>query len=266
MITGRRYFLQCFCLLAFVSGCADLPVRLPLPESESFLHRESFKEMGAKQRHCVDSVDADITVALVSKFYSGSISGYLQAKAPSSLKLVGVNPFGQPMVALVSDGSLFNYALFNEKLSYDGKVDSGTFRRFAPAGFDPASSFYTLTGKLPPGEVLILATSKDRDGHGTWMETEGIKDNIRRLVLFDPDRMLLLRYLQFNREGEVVLQVIYGEYSQGDCGLPGLITITSRDHSGELLLRLKDWRTDTPFSAADFALELPPDFKRVNVN
>ena len=266
MITVVRYVLQGFCLLALLSGCAALPARLPLSESESSLVRESFKEMVGKQRQCKSSVDAEITVTFASKFYAGTMGGYLQAKAPSSLKLVGINPFGQPLVVLVSDGTHFNYALLSESLSYDGNVDSDAFRRFAPSGFDPGSSFYTLTGKLAPGEVRILATNNDQEGRGAWVEIEGVQDNIRRLVLFDPERQLIRQYLQFNEKGEVTLQIGYGEHYPGVCSLPGLITITSSDHSGELLVRLNDWQTDTSFSTADFELELPPDFKRVQVN
>ncbi len=255
-----------FWLLVFLSGCAGLPGRLPHSGPESLLVRQSFKEMVGQQRQCKNSVDADITITLDSSLYSGTMSGYLQAKAPAFLKLVGINPFGQPLVVLVSDGENFSYALLSESLSYEGRVDSEAFRRFAPTGFDPATSFYPLTGKLAPGEVRILATSSDQEGRGAWLELESIQDNIHSLVLFEPERQLIRQYLQFNEDGKVALKIGYGDYSAGPCSLPGLITITSSDHAGELLIRLRDWQTDTPFSAADFALELPPVFKRVKVN
>lgn len=266
MIVAGRYILQWFCLAAFLFGCAALPPRVPLSGSARALVRDSFAEMAGNQRQCKSSVDAAVTVTLASRFYSGTVSGFLQVKAPAYVKIVGVNPFGQPLALLVSDGAHFNYALLNERLSYEGSVDSDAFRRFAPSGFAPDNSFYTITGKLPPGEVRILAISNDSEGHGVWVEIEGVQDKIRRLVLFDPEHQLILRSLQFDEAGEVALQIWYSDYSPGACRLPGLITLASRDHSGELQVRLKDWQFEAPFSPADFELKLPPDFKRVKVN
>ena len=266
MIMVFHRVLLGFWLLAFLSGCAGLPARLPLSGPENLLVRQSFKEMVGRQHQCKSSVDAEITITLDSRFYAGTMSGYLQAKAPAFLKLVGINPFGQPLVVLVSDGEYFSYALLSKSVSYGGRVDSDAFRRFAPAGFVPSTSFYPLTGKLVPGEVRILAASNDREGRGAWLELENMQDNIHSLVLFEPERQLIRQYLQFNEDGKVTLKIGYGDYYPGPCSLPGLITITSSDHAGELLIRLHDWQTDTPFSAADFALELPPVFKRVTVN
>ncbi len=266
MIMVCRHVLLGLGLLIFLSGCAALPARRPHSETESLLVRKAFKEMVGRQRQCQSSVDADIIITLESRWYSGTMSGYLQAKAPAFLKLVGINPFGQPLVVLITDGEFFSYALLNESLSYDGRVDSEAFQRFLPTGFDPGTSFYPLTGKLVPGEVRILATSSDQEKRGAWLELENIQDNIHSLVLFEPERQLIRQYLQFNDDGKVTLEISYGDYSAGTCSLPGLITITSSDHSGELSIRLRDWQTDTPFSAADFVLELPPGFKRVKVN
>lgn len=266
MIAAFRYVLPGVWLLVLLAGCSGLPARLPFSGPESLLVRTSFKEMVGRQKQCESSVDAAITVTFDSRFYSGTMSGYLQAKAPASLKLVGINPFGQPLVVLVSDGEHFKYALLNESLSYEGKVGSAAFQQFAPAGFDAGGSFYTLTGKLAPGEVLIVATSNDRDGRGAWLELEHLQDKRRSLVLFDPQHQLLRQYLQFDEKGKVTLKISYGDYHPGPCRLPGLITITSSEHAGELQIRLNDWRTDTPFSAADFEFEIPPGFKRVKVN
>lgn len=266
MITVLRHVLFGLGLLVVLASCAGLPARLPLSEPDSLRVRQAFKEMVGQQRQCESSVDVDVTISLESRFYNGTLSGYLQARAPGFLKLVGINPLGQPLVVLVSDGEYFSYALLNELIRYDGRVDSAAFRRFAPSGFKPGGSFYPLTGKLIPGELRIMATSADQDGRGVWLELESITDNTRSLVLFEAEQHLIHQYLQLDEDGRVALQISYDDYAGEPCQLPGLITITSNDHSGKLLIRLRDWQTDTPFSAADFALELPPVFKRVHVN
>jgi hypothetical protein len=222
--------------------------------------------MVGKQQQCKSSVDADLTVTLDSGFYSGTMTGYLQAKAPAFLKLVGVNPFGLPLLVLVSDGKHFDFALLEESLIYAGDVDSAAFQRFVPTGVDPGSSFYILTGKLAPGEVRIIAVSNDSEGRGAWLELEHIQNNIHSMVLFDPDQQLIRQYRQFDEKGRMTLKIVYSDHDPESCRLPALITITSSDHAGELVVRLSGWRTDASFSTADFALELPKRFKRVQVN
>jgi hypothetical protein len=259
-------FLAVIFLLLGLSGCAGLPARLPMSETESATARESFKEMAGRQRLCETSVDAELIVTLESRFYRGTLNGYLQATAPSFVKLVGINPLGQPLAVLVSGGERFNYALLGEKLIYEGAVDSDAYRRYTPAGIDPAVTFYTLTGKLPPGEVRILSVSNDEHEGGVWLDLERNPGDSRSLVLFDPDRQVIRRYLKIAEDGGAALDITYGDYGGGDCKLPGLLTAVSRDHAGKLTIRLSDWRTGFPSAPGDFELELPTDFKRVKVN
>ena len=193
------------------------------------------------------------------------MSGYLQAMAPAALKIIGVNPFGQPLVVLISDGEHFSYSLLNESLSYNGSVDSAAFQRYAPTGFAPGNSFYLLIGRLKPGRVLIFRDSADPDGKGAWLELENEQDGTRSLVLFDPDRQLVIKYLQLDESGNPVMEMLYSDHYPGLCNLPGRIKISSAAHSGSLEIMLSNWQTATPFSPTDFKFELPPDFKRVTV-
>jgi outer membrane lipoprotein-sorting protein len=260
----KKILLALF-LAVFVHGCSTLPARVPLSEQESLKVRTSFKEMAIKQGQCSSSADADIVVTLDSKFYSGTMSGYLQAMAPAALKIIGVNPFGQPLVVLISDGEHFSYSLLNESLSYSGTVDSAAFKRYAPTGFAPDNSFYLLIGRLKPGRVLILDDGADPDGKGAWLELENEQDGTRSLVLFDPDRQLLVKYLQLDESGSPVMEMLYSEHYSGPCNLPGKIKISSIAHSGSLEVMLSNWQSATPFSPNDFKFDPPTGFKRVTV-
>ena len=260
-----RNALLALLLSATFSGCSGLPARVPLSGQESLMVRESFKEMAVMQGQCSSSADADITVTLDSRFYSGTMSGYLQAMAPAALKIIGVNPFGQPLVVLISDGERFSYSLLNESVSYSGSVDSAAFQRHAPAGFVPENSFYLLIGRLNPGRVLIFGESADPAGEGVWIELENELDRTRSLVLFDPERQLIIKYLQLDEEGQPAMEIDYSDHFPGICNLPGQITISSVEHSGSLMIRLSNWQTATPFSPDDFKFEPPPGFKRATV-
>ena len=76
---------------------------------------------------------------------------------------------------------------------------------------------------------------------------------------------VILKYIQLDGAGEMAMEIIYSEYQPGECGLPGRISVSSRGHSGNLLLRLSNWQTGAAFSPSDFEFELPPGFKRVQV-
>ena len=96
-----------FCLLLIVSGCATLPRAIPVPEEEGDTIRDSFLASMASLQSCGQGVDADVTVRYNSLLQSGAAAGYFQAKAPSSIKFIAENPFGQPLLALYSNGQRF---------------------------------------------------------------------------------------------------------------------------------------------------------------
>lgn len=217
------------------------------------------------QGQCSSSADADITVTLDSRFYSGTMSGYLQAMAPAALKIIGVNPFGQPLVVLISDGERFSYSLLNESVNYNGSVDSAAFRRYAPTGFAADNSFYLLIGRLKPGKMRIFGDSSDSGGKGAWLELENEQDGTRSLVLFDPERQVIIKYLQLDKDGKPAMEIVYSNHYPGICTLPGRITISSDEYSGSLVVRLSNWQTTTPFSPGDFKFVPPPSFRRVTV-
>lgn len=248
------------------TSCVGLPVRTTLPEAESEIIRDSFRQMALEQRQCSSYVDADLTVTINSKFYSGTMSGYLLAMVPSSLKIVGINPFGQPLVVLISDGRQFSYALLNESLVYEGDVGGEVFKRYAPAGFDPASSFYSLIGRLSPGQVRILNIGGDSDRRGAWLHIEQGKDQSGSLILFDHERQIILKHIKLDESGDnMAMEIVYGDHQQGECALPGKITISSKGYPGNLVLRLSNWQNGEVISSSDFEMELLSDFKRVQV-
>ena len=253
-------------ILLINTSCAGLPTRPPLPEAESEMVRNSFRQMVLEQRQCSSFVDADLTVTIDSKFYSGTMSGYLLAMVPSSLKIVGINPFGQPLVVLITDGQKFKYALLNESLSYEGEVGGESFQRYAPTGFDPATSFYSLIGRFSPGEVRILNISGDPEGRGVWLQVEQGNDQMGSLLLFDPERRIILKHIKLDESAEkMTMEIAYSEHQRGECGLPVKISVSSKGHSGNLILRLDNWQAGETFSADDFEMEFPPSFQRVQV-
>lgn len=263
-------------LLLLNSGCATLPATRPLAELPQQQAIVLFHEAMARQQDCSCCIDAQVQLIVKSLVQNGTVSGFVQAKAPSFLKFTGLNPLGQPMMFLVTDGRFFRYVVVPEGKSYEGLVTASAFRKYAPPGFDSAHGFYWLSGRLAPGKLLISSVREDQEGQGLWFKLAyasetSVEKTLQRHVFFDPAQQVIRRHLVADHDGRIMVDVRYDNYTSVDaggaknCRLPGLIRIHA-NHNGALMeLILGDWLPDAGFSAGDFQVELPPGFTVVPV-
>ncbi len=263
MINNNLVSLSCLFVL-LLSGCTSLPDTVAIPQSMQESLTSDFEEMVQAQQHCLCCIDAEATVSFSSIWQKGSLSGYLQAMSPSYLKFVGINPFGQPLAIFVTDGESFRYVAVPEAKEYDGLVQGTTYAKYAPEGFLPEHGFYWLVGRLYPGEFSIMAVSRDMENLGYWFEIS-YGNGTRSLVLYNESEKVLLRHIVVNDEGEKIFNVLYDQYNDADCPLPGKVTVTSLAHNSTMELRLSGWLTDVSLSENDFIYNTPPSFERVNV-
>lgn len=272
----RVLFLGGVFFLLLAGGCATLPVTRPLAELQQQQAVGLFREAMARQQNCPCCLDAQMRLSLKSLVQNGAISGFIQAKAPSYLKFTGLNPLGQPMMFLATDGVFFRYVAVPEAKGYEGLVTAAAFKTYAPQGFDPAHGFYWLAGRLAPETLRIFSVAQDPEGHGLWLElayaaeaSEG--DGVRRHVLFDPAQQVIRRHLVADSAGRVMVDVRYDDYAQAseggsdNCRLPGLITIHANNNGALMELTLGDWLPDASFNEGDFRVDLPPGFTLVPV-
>jgi len=274
LLRALRGGLAIFLLLS--GGCATLPVTRPLAELQQQHAEALFRETMARQQDCPCCLDAQMRLSLKSLVQNGTISGFVQAKAPSFLKFTGLNPLGQPMMFLATDGTFFRYVAVPEAKGYEGLVTAAAFKKYAPQGFDPAHGFYWLAGRLAPGKLRIFSVAQDQEGQGLWLElayavdaSEG--EGFRRHVLFDPTEKVIRRHLVADSDGRIMVDVRYDDYapaSEGgsdNCRLPGLIRIHANNNGAVMELTLGDWLPDASFGTGDFRVALPSGFQLVPV-
>jgi len=258
-------------LLLLSGGCATLPSTRPLAQLQQKQAEALFRETMARQKDCPCCLDAQVRLSLKSLVQNGTISGFLQAKAPSFLKFIGLNPLGQPMMFLATDGTFFRYVAVPQGKGYEGLVTAAAFKKYAPHGFDPAHGFYWLAGRLAPEELRIFSVAQDQEGPGFWLELAYAADasqgeGLRRHVLFDPTKQVILRHLVADTDGRIMVDVWYDDYAQvpvggsGNCLLPGLISIHANHNGAIMELVLGDWLPDASFTAGDFRVDLPSGF------
>ena len=266
--------LAVFLLLS--GGCATLPTTRPLAELQQQQLETLFRETMARQQDCPCCLDAQVRVSVKSLVQNGTISGFVQAKAPSFLKFTGLNPLGQPLLFLTTDGIFFRYVVVPEAKGYEGLVTAAAFKKYAPQGFDPAHGFYWLAGRLAPEKLRIFSVAQDPEGQGVWLKLAYATEDfggkpLRRHVLFDPAQQVILRHLVADADGRIMVDVRYADYAQAseggsdNCRLPGVIRIHANNNGAVMELTLGDWLPDASFSAGDFRVDLPSGFTLVPV-
>lgn len=262
--------------LLLTGGCATVPATRPLAEMQQQQAVALFRETMARQQDCPCCIDAQVRLSLKSLVQNGTISGFVQAKAPAYLKFTGLNPLGQPMMFLATDGTFFRYVAVPESKGYEGLVTAAAFKKYAPQGFDPAHGFYWLAGRLAPEKLRIFSVSEDPEGQGLWLELAYGADTsegkpLRRHVLFDPAQQVILRHLVADPDGRIMVDVRYDDYTQAseggsaNCRMPGLITIHANHNGAIMELALGDWLLDASFNAGDFQVEMPSGFTLIPV-
>lgn len=265
-MSQRIFLLVTVLLLASIaSGCSFLPRQIPVTGDEKQLVAAAWLELSAEQPSC-RSIEANATVKFDSFLQSGSLSGYLQAMRPSYLKFIGLNPIGQPLMILVSDGRRFRYITVQGAKGYEGSVHARAFMKYAPDGFEPEFGFSWLTGRLPDCVAPDFeSVSGDESGAGYWVECKGGPGKVRHLVLFDIERRVVLRHSIRDDQGKTALDVSYGDFQPGMCRWPGELHVVSRKSQGAMMLLLHDIDAGGDFSASDFEFETPVGYEKVLV-
>ena len=270
---GKRIFRRLTLLgffLFLANGCATLPATVSL---DADLRRQAsldFLQLVAGQQACNCCLDVQVRASVKSLLQKGSLQGFLQAMSPSYLKFVGLNPLGQPLVILSTDGENFRYVVVPEAKSYDGPASARKFKDYAPQGFEPEHAFFWLTGRLAPGKIEIFDVAGDAEGQGLWFEFAYDQEKLRRHVLFDPKERVILRHIVVDEEDHTLMDVRYLEYQnksvaeKNECRLPSLIKVHASTKNGAVMeLAFSDWIEDASFIGPDFVVELPVGFQRV---
>lgn len=275
--------------LLLVQGCArPLLQTHPASEQETRFVVAAFTEfqnvLQVQCECCLDAeVDAEVSVSGWFSNHAGKLTGYLQAMEPGYIKFVALNPLGQPILILVTDGENFKSLNVLESKAYTGLVNSETFNRYAPHGFEPEFSYYWLTGRLSPGENAILSVSRDTTSEAYWLHIRHQQPVLDSMVLFDPQKSVILRHVILNDRGDPLVDLLYENHKSingrgrqatgigtgaGEkiCLVPTGITLTSNSGTEKKIgLKLYSFIPDAEFFPDDFDVEIPENLEQLIV-
>jgi len=273
--------LPCLLLLTLcLSGCATLPQGVALEDDQRREIVAGFRAaLAARNGAEISCLDAEAAVTVQAWFRSGVINGYLQAQSPAELKFVGLDPLGRPLLALVTDGDSFRLAQVAEAKIYEGNTAAAGFRRYLPAGIDPAALFAWLTGHPPLERAAINEVIRDHEGRGYWLDLTdygSARDDSpspRLRVLFAPESGLIRQVLLLDQEGRPKAEIGYHDYRSlatpdGPSRLlPHRLEVISRQgRNGTIAVTLAEPSATCRFAAEEFRLRVPPGFELVQVN
>jgi hypothetical protein len=265
-----RLFGHLMLLLLLLAGCARLPTGVPIPAEEQEFVSSSFRQWRSEQLACPSELDAAATVTFRAWFQSGILSGFVQAMEPAHLRFVGLNPLGQPMLVLVTDGQSFRYVSVPEERSYEGSVQARAFARYAPEGLQPEHLFFWLTGRPAPELSEVGSVLRDEATAAYWLELAG-EGRLRHRVLFSPRLEMVYRHQVVDERWNILAEVRYDDFQEiaglADviCRWPGRLTVETREHSGRMIIELNDWLPDPRLHETDFQFQPPVGYERIMV-
>lgn len=263
------FFLGLSLLFSFLS-CSYLPQGILISEYEAQRVRAEFNALVASGKTCRKCLDARVVISVSSAWFKGSADGFLKVQSPDRLKYVFLNPLGQTMAILVTDGEEFHFLSLPERTSYLGTAEEAgsspdnPFARYMPAEFPFKRSFPLFTGRLFAEPAPVGAVRRAEDEKGYWLEMRrgGRKSG---LVLFDDRGGVVREYIILDGEGRESLKFSYDDYLLGNsCRLPGRITISSPEQGADVRLHLTDWRKASCMEG-EFHYDVPPSFEEVRL-
>lgn len=267
---ARGFLVRFPFMLLLLSGCARVPVTVPLLPAEQEAVEISYREWQKEQIRCPSALDAAVTVTLRAWPRSGTLSGFVQALEPALLKFIALNPLDQPMLMLATDGRWFRLISVSESASYEGSVGAEAFEKYAPEGARPMHAFFWLTGRMPPEVSRIIAVSRE-EGAGLYRLDLAGEERLRHRILYDPRLKVLHRHQVVDERQNVLVDVRYADYQdipgewQASCLLPGTITMETRRQRGRMIIELSDLLAAPQLAPDDFHLVPPAAYERILV-
>lgn len=258
-------FLSALILSAFLfSGCAQKQWRDPLGENEEKAAGQVVNRLLQLQSGCSESIDAEINATWKSRVSDGGINGYLQTLLPSDIKVIAINPLGQPQYAFATNGRRFQTINVADRVYKHGRVSSFVKKHSIPKNILHDQWGIWLTGRIPQGNEDLQQLRQDELQRGFWLSIEPEEKSgyfADVFLLIDQNSQRLLERVATDKDGNEVARVLYKNWTAIDnCPIPTSIEIQSHSYGTSIHIELKKIKTDTIFKESDMSLKPPRGF------
>ncbi len=255
-------FINLLCII-LLSACASKQWSKPLSEDNDKKVRALLEQVRKSQGDSSCCLDANITASLKSHLTNGAISGYLQIFLPSSIKIVAINPLGQPLFALASNGKNFQSINAVKGVFKWGRLSTFAQRHDIPSDILDGDWPKWLTGSIDYQESEIEEILDDSSGRGVWLSISKKKGSkvLKEYLLFNLQQKQLIERVILNQEGDELASISYAGWQKFQkYPLPTSMKIVGSSFGAEIDLQLDDILVDQDFSKDNFYLKLPPGY------
>ncbi len=250
-------------LILLNSGCAKKPWLESVEELQQENLQNSLQQAVAEREACNIGFNAEAIISWSSTFEQKSFSGILQLLPPTHAKLVTLNPLGQTVLALATNGKHFQTVNTLKREYTKGNFKSFVLRHDLPKPLLTGNLVYWLTGYIPAPEDNLSPFLKDSQTRGFWLVND-IENNYLRTkeyLLIDPQSYFLITRIITDLEDNILTQIDYsGWLTHGRCVQPTKLLITKFSTGAEASVHLKDFIWETTYTEEDFNITPPPGY------
>ncbi len=256
-----------FLLIIFIcNGCARSPWRHKIDEDSASPLRTHLLDFNRKSKICPSDFDAITTITWESTFKKESTSGFIQVLRPSHIKIVAINPLGQPFIALSSNGRSFQAINTFKKEFYSGKLTDFALKyniSGAIIGDNWGNHLYGLPPQWTEGTEIL----NDDSSRGYWVKTVSRNGNFegREYTLLAFDNYRLLTRILTDAEDRIITRIDYSQWQKlGFCLQPTKLLITGLAKGFKATLELEDILVENHFTVKDFIIKKPSGYNEIS--
>lgn len=259
----RLLVLFALSLLFLQSGCSQKQWRNPLSEGEEKSASILLQSLVEQQKNCKASVDAEINATWKSRVSDGGFNGYLQILMPDNMKIVAINPLGQPLFAFSTNGRRFQAINVEGKLFKHGRVSTFVKKHSLPDNIFHDGWGRWLAGRIILDEVDQQPFLQDKEFRGFWLLHKP-KQSVHlanEYLLISPTSRNLLERVGLDKDGNEIAKVVYTSWARiNGCTLPTSMEIQSNSYGTSIEIDLKDVNTLKNLTIKDVTLRPPQGF------
>lgn len=251
-------------LLMLLHGCAGkTPWTTPVDAGEASRFTALFQQMQQRDNACPSSLDAEATLIWDGPGENRNITGFLQFLPPAFLKFVILNPLGQPMYAVVSNGATFQSVHIINKLYTTGSLSTLASRYNVPGSLLSQHWGDWLTGRIEQEGISVETIHADISNRGVWVTVYYRNDPhlLKSHLLIDPSTQQLLSRVLISQQEETIATLTYQRsQDQTSCAIPESLTITDLPYNSQLTIKLGKILQDRNFTPSNFQMKIPAGF------
>ena len=251
-------------LLLNLSGCASPPWGEIVSEQQSSELGQHYLQLIEQNKTCSTGFDGELKVQFITGLETIAQAGFFQMLAPSYLQIVISNPFGQPVLALSTNGRFYQELNSANRTLKTVTLRSFSHRNDIPVSFMRAHWFAWLTGRPLSAGYRIRAIREDSEGRGFWVEVGDNSEAALPLeyLLIDPPHNQVIERTIVEQDGTAQATIAYsGWQSISGCEQPMNISVTGLSFGATADLEFSDLR-QAVLQSKDFNLPYPQGYSR----